>query len=68
MRFLLPIFLLSCLSFPGFAQTTSQDSSKPAPQLDHFDAEEGRLFSRSLHRFLSVLVQPLDRRQSRTSG
>jgi putative endopeptidase len=40
MRFLLPIFLLSCLSFPSFAQTTSQDSSKPAPQLDHFDPKK----------------------------
>src|SRR5580692_9470756 len=39
MRFLLPIFLLSCLSFPGFAQTTTQDS-KPAPQLDHFDPKK----------------------------
>src|SRR3984885_5475341 len=38
---LLSIFLLSCLPFIGFAQTTSaQDSVKPAPQLDHFDAKK----------------------------
>jgi len=38
---LVAIFLLSCLPFRGFAQTTSaQDSAKPAPQLDHFDAKK----------------------------
>jgi len=38
--FLLPLFLLGWLSFLGVAQTTpSQDSSKSAPQLDHFDAK-----------------------------
>src|SRR5579864_1369720 len=37
---LVPLFLLSCLPFTAFAQTTSaQDSGKPAPQLDHFDAK-----------------------------
>jgi putative endopeptidase len=39
--FLIPVFLLSSLSFPGFAQTTpAPDSSKPAPQLDHFDPKK----------------------------
>jgi putative endopeptidase len=39
--FLLSIILLGCLSFAASAQTTpAQDSSKPAPQLDHFDAKK----------------------------
>jgi putative endopeptidase len=38
--FLLPAFLLSCLSFSGFAQTMpAQDSSKSV-QLDHFDPKK----------------------------
>jgi putative endopeptidase len=39
--FLLPVFLLSCFSLSGFAQTTpAQDSSKSAVQLDHFDPKK----------------------------
>ncbi|HXM22975.1 MAG TPA: M13 family metallopeptidase [Terriglobales bacterium] len=44
--FLLPIFLLGCLSFPGFTHlgfaqnTPAQGSSKSAPQLDHFDPKK----------------------------
>jgi putative endopeptidase len=39
--FLLSIILLGCLSFAASAQTRpAQDSSKPAPQLDHFDAKK----------------------------
>ncbi len=44
--FLIQIFLLGFLSFPGLAhfalaQTApTQDSSKPAPQLDHFDPKK----------------------------
>ncbi|HXR18209.1 MAG TPA: M13 family metallopeptidase [Terriglobales bacterium] len=38
--YFLPIFLLSLLSFPAFAQTTpAKDSSKPV-QLDHFDPKQ----------------------------
>jgi endothelin-converting enzyme/putative endopeptidase len=38
--FLLPAFLLSCLSLPGFVQTApAQDFSKSV-QLDHFDAKK----------------------------
>jgi len=37
---LVSIFLVSCSSFMVFAQTVpAQDSSKSAPQLDHFDAK-----------------------------
>ena len=39
--FLLPIFLLGGLSFSVFAQTApAQDSTKSAPQLDHFDPKK----------------------------
>src|SRR5271167_25948 len=39
--FLIPIFVVVCLSLCGFAQTApTQDSSKPVPQLDHFDAKK----------------------------
>ena len=38
---LFPVFLLSCFSPSGFAQTTpAQDSSKSAVQLDHFDPKK----------------------------
>jgi len=39
--FFVPILLLSGLSFAALAQTTpTQDSSQPAPQLDHFDPKK----------------------------
>ena len=39
--FLLPIFLLSLFSLAAIAQTTpATESSKSAPQLDHFDAKK----------------------------
>src|ERR1700693_567759 len=39
--FLLSVFLLSCFSFFGVAQTApAQDSSKSVPQLDHFDPKK----------------------------
>jgi endothelin-converting enzyme/putative endopeptidase len=42
MRSILSAALLcACFSLSGFAQTaTAQDSGKPAPQLDHFDAKK----------------------------
>ena len=42
MRLILPaVFLWTCFLLSGFAQTTpAQDSGKPAPQLDHFDARK----------------------------
>jgi endothelin-converting enzyme/putative endopeptidase len=37
----LPSFILSCLFLIGFAQTAlAQESTKPAPELDHFDPKK----------------------------
>ena len=42
MRSILPaVVLCACFALSGFAQTTpAQESGKPAPQLDHFDAKK----------------------------